>query len=112
MVELAATIRNAHGIHCRPSAAIVKALTGYTGDVQVSTDGGSCDPRSIMGLLALCLHEGTPVTVRVEGPEEEAVARRVVELLEMHYDFPPRREGENTQVILQELGARLPDPPP
>lgn len=112
MVELTATVRNAHGIHCRPSAAIVKAVTGYPGEIEVTAESGRCDPRSIMGLIALGLAEGAAVTIRVDGPEEEATARRLAELFETHYDFPPRREGEDTRVILQEMGARVPPPAP
>ena len=112
MIELTATVRNAHGIHCRPSAAIVKAVTGYPGDIEIIAESGTCDPRSIMGLIALGLAEGAQVTIRVAGPEEEDQARRLVDMFEMHYDFPPRREGEDTKVILQEMGARVPPPEP
>lgn len=112
MFETTATVRNANGIHCRPSAAIVKAVTGYPGDITIAAEGGTCDPRSIMGLIALGLHEGAQVTIRVEGPEEEEQGRRIAELFETHYDFPARREGEDTSTLLEEMGARVPPPPP
>jgi phosphotransferase system HPr (HPr) family protein len=112
MIELTATVRNAHGIHCRPSAAIVKAVTGYPGDIEVIAESGTCDPRSIMGLIALGLAEGAAITIRVSGPEEEAQCRRLVELFELHYDFPPRHSGEDTKVLLQEMGASVPPPAP
>ena len=111
MVEMTATVRNSQGIHCRPSAAIVKAVTGYPGDIEVIAEGGRCDPRSIMGILALGLHEGATLTIRVEGPEEEFQCRRVVELFETHYDFPPRRDSESTQTILEDMGAQIPPKP-
>ena len=102
MVERTATIVNSAGIHCRPSAAIVKDLNGYAGDITLATAEGSCDPRSIMELLALCLQEGTAVRVRVEGPDEVQVADRLVTLLETHFDFPPRLAGEDTRVLLKQ----------
>lgn len=105
MIERKATVRNEHGIHCRPSAAIVKALTGYPGSITLNAASGSCDPRSIIGLIALGLEPGAEVTVLVEGPDEEAEAKHVVDLLETQYDFPPRNEGENTQVLLDRMGV-------
>jgi phosphocarrier protein len=110
MVERTAVIRNAAGIHCRPSACIVKAVTGYPGNITVISPAGSCDPRSIMGLIAMGLEPGTNITIRVEGPDEEAQCDKLVELFETHYDFPHRHPGEDTQVILRELGVRTPAP--
>lgn len=59
-----------------------------------------------MALIGLGLEEGTEIVVRVEGPDEEDQCRRLVELFETHFDFPHRHPGEDTQVILQEIGAR------
>lgn len=109
MVEATATIRNSAGIHCRPSAAIVKAMNGYTGELSITTANGSCDPRSIMGLLSLCLEVGTPVRIRVEGPDETATACKLVELLETHFDFPARLSSEDTLTLLDDVGVH---PPP
>lgn len=108
MVEATAIIRNSAGIHCRPSAAIVKALQSYDGHLEVSTSNGSGDPRSIMGLLALCLEPGTKVRVRVEGPDESATASKLVELLETHYDFPHRLTGEDTMTLLDDISPHAP----
>ena len=106
VVELPAIIRNSAGIHCRPSACIVKATAAYPGQITVVADAGECDPRSIMALIALGLDQGTTISIRVEGPDEEDQCRRIVELFETHYDFPHRHPGEDTQVILRDLGAR------
>lgn len=90
MIERTATIRNSAGIHCRPSAAIVKALQGYDGRVDVVCGDSECAPLSVMGLLQLELQCGTTVTVRVSGGDEAATCDRVVALFETQFDFPPR----------------------
>ncbi|MCS6772300.1 MAG: HPr family phosphocarrier protein [Kiritimatiellae bacterium] len=100
-----AIVRNAAGIHCRPSACIVKAVIGYPGEIRVLSPNGECDPRSIIALISLGLEEGTPVTIRVEGPDEEEQCRRLVELFETHFDFPERKPGEDTQALLGGLRA-------
>jgi phosphotransferase system HPr (HPr) family protein len=89
MVEVIATVRNTMGIHCRPSAIIVKATQDFDGDLEVVSPDGRCNPRSILELIAMGLSEGTTVMIRVSGPEEEKVAPRFVELFERHFDFPP-----------------------
>ena len=86
-----AVIRNAMGIHCRPSAEIIKVAGPYPGTATVETATASADCRSIMGLLSLGLETGTPVRVRVEGPDEEAMCEKLAALFEKHFDFPPRK---------------------
>jgi len=108
MVEATATIRNSAGIHCRPSAAIVKGVGDYPGRLEISTANGTSDPRSIMGLLSLCLEVGTRVRIVVDGPDETATALRLVELLEMHYDFPTRLTGEDTMTLLDDVSPHAP----
>lgn len=84
-----ATIQNAQGIHCRPSAVIVKAFMNYPGRILLRNRNGACDVSSVMQLLSLELRQGSQVTVEVEGEDESATADRLVELLETHFDFPP-----------------------
>jgi len=84
-----ATIANAQGIHCRPSALIVKEFMGYAGKIRISNGNGSCDVSSVMQLLSLEMHQDSKVTIEVEGDNEAAVADRLVELFQTHFDFPP-----------------------
>ncbi len=103
MVERKAIIRNSAGIHCRPSACIVKAASSYPGQIAVRTPSGSCDPRSIMALIAMGLDAGAEIVISVEGPDEEAQCGRLVELFETHFDFPHRHAGEDTQTLLRDM---------
>ncbi len=94
MIELPAIVRNAAGIHCRPSAEIIKEVMGYPGNVRIASQSRESDLRSVMSLLALGLQQGTNILIRVTGPDEEAMCRKLVTLFETHFDFPPRAEGE------------------
>lgn len=84
-----AIVANAQGIHCRPSALIVKEFLGYPGKIRIANGSGSCDVSSVMQLLSLEMHQGSRVKIEVEGENEVAVADRLVELFETHFDFPP-----------------------
>ena len=85
-----AIIANSQGIHCRPSAVIVKEFQGYPGRVRISNGNGACDVTSVMQLLSLELHQGCEIKIEVMGADEAARADRLVELFQTHFDFPPQ----------------------
>lgn len=85
-----AIIANPQGIHCRPSALIVKEFASYPGTISVSNDNGTAALSSVLQLLSLEIHMGSSVRITVEGPDEAATADRLVELFQTRFDFPPR----------------------
>lgn len=88
MIEVQAVIQNEHGIHCRPTAVIMKAIGAYEGTIEVTAPEGRTDPRSMLGLMSLCLVKGTQVTIRVEGPDEQSMSEKLKILFETKFDFP------------------------
>lgn len=90
MYRIQATIQNEAGIHCRPTAIIIKTIGEYDGRIEISHANGRSDPRSMLGLMSLCLSCGTEITIEVEGPDEEAWANKLKDLFEYHFDFPPQ----------------------
>lgn len=103
MIQRIATIRNSAGIHCRPSAVIIKTVSGYAGKVEVSAGAGDVDLRSMLALVSLGLERGARVTVRVTGPDEESFCDELVELFERHFDFPPLGGDERARVASEML---------
>ena len=97
MIEKSATVRNDLGIHCRPSAVIIKECGRYAGQMGIGTESGPADLRSLIALVALGLEKGARVDIRVSGPDEERVCARLVELFETHFDFPPLPEQERAR---------------
>lgn len=89
MVEKSAKIRNAQGIHCRPSAVIVKYVSDYEGDIRVSGERGETSLKSILELMILELYVGSSITIQVSGPDEGQMCNDLVSLFETHFDFPP-----------------------
>ena len=90
MIRAQATVQNAHGIHCRPSAVLVKEGSAYPGEILVTAKSGTSDLRSALGLIMLGLEKGAEVAIQVAGPDEEAFCKKLVDLFEYHFDFPPR----------------------
>lgn len=89
MYRIQAIIQNEAGIHCRPTAVIIKTIGQYEGRIEIINAEGRSDPRSMLGLMSLCLVKGTAVTIEVEGPDEERWANKLKDLFEFHFDFPP-----------------------
>jgi phosphotransferase system HPr (HPr) family protein len=94
-MEKKVRIRNAHGIHCRPSAVIVKECAQFAADMTIACANGEANPKSIIAIIALGMSEGDEATVSASGADEEAACQRLAELLETHFDFPPREPGQS-----------------
>lgn len=94
MVSRQVIIQNENGIHCRPSAAILKEVQRH-GENQVTLHHGEsqCNPGSILALMSLGLAKGDEVRVDVTGPKAEQVADQIAKLLEREFDFPPEHEA-------------------
>ncbi|HEY5653165.1 MAG TPA: HPr family phosphocarrier protein [Pontiella sp.] len=90
MFESIAVIQNEAGIHCRPSAILVKEGLAYPGEILVTAMSGSCNLTSALECIMLGLQQGTQVTIQVTGPNEEEFGKKLVELFETHFDFPPQ----------------------
>ncbi len=90
MVETKAVVQNEAGIHCRPSAILVKEGCAYAGEILVTADSGTCTLTSALELIMLGLEKGATVNIQVSGPDEEEEAKKLAELFETHFDFPPR----------------------
>ena len=88
MIEVNAVIKNAAGIHCRPTAVITQAFAACKSTVTVIAASGTCHLGSALELLMLGLEQGTPVTLQVSGPDEADAAVRFKELFETEFDFP------------------------
>ncbi len=84
-------MRNSAGIHVRPSGLIGKEFEDYPGNISLRAHDMETDLSNVLGIISLGLQKGDQVSVRVEGPDDEAVCARLIELLEKEYDFPPRK---------------------
>lgn len=75
------TINDALGIHARPAGLLVKLVSGYQSEVVIAKDGKEVNAKRVMGLMGLGATTGTEITVKVEGPDEEAAAKAVEDFL-------------------------------
>ena len=90
MFEAKAVVQNEAGIHCRPSAILVKEGSAYPGDILVTANSGTCTLTSALECIMLGLEKGAEVTIQVTGPDEEVFCKKLADLFEYHFDFPPQ----------------------
>ena len=81
-----AVICNERGLHARASAKFVKTAAGFEAEVTVSKDGHTVDARSIMGLMMLAAGPGAEIEIVAEGPDAEAVAKALEDLVSCRFD--------------------------
>ena len=86
MTEMTATIKNNDGIHLRPSHLILDLIADYPGNVHLQSAKGHTDLRSIMDLMMLALERGTEVKIGVNGPDEDLVCQKLVDLFETEFE--------------------------
>lgn len=96
-----ATIRNPHGLHIRPAAALVTALMGLDADVTLSnasTGTGPAPGASLSRVAALQVMRGQVLEARITGPDAERVRGVLADLASRNFGEDaaapgPRRSG-------------------
>jgi phosphocarrier protein len=85
MREQELTVSNRLGLHARAAAKLVQAVQHFQASVLLLSGGREVNAKSIMGVMMLAAGQGTVVTVRAEGPDEDAALTAAVELFERNF---------------------------
>lgn len=86
VVEREVQIVNRLGLHARAAAKLVHRASGFESRVTLVKDGEEVDAKSILGILVLAAAQGTRVTVRTEGPDEEEALAAVTDLIAARFE--------------------------
>ena len=70
-------IVNKLGLHARAATKLVQTASRFDAEVELQKDGHVANGKSVMGVLLLCGHQGSRVTVSANGPD----AREAVEAI-------------------------------
>lgn len=74
MIERTVTIVNKAGMHTRPASNIVKMASKYRSDFYIVKNGYSINGKSIIGVMTLAAEQGSKLTLRLEGEDEQKAA--------------------------------------
>ncbi|HXX63527.1 MAG TPA: HPr family phosphocarrier protein [Bacteroidota bacterium] len=86
MIERTVTILNKKGLHTRPAASLVKTAARFQSELTIRKDNFEINGKSIIGVMTLAAEEGSTLTLRLDGPDEEQAAAALVELFERKFD--------------------------
>lgn len=86
MVERETEIVNRLGLHARAAAKLVHMAGGFQSRVTVLKDDEEVDGKSILGLMLLAAGQGSRVTIRCEGTDEEEAMQAITHLISSRFD--------------------------
>ena len=81
MTEREVEIVNRLGLHARAAAKLVQTAGRFDSRVSLVMNGDEVDAKSILGILLLAAAQGTSVTVRCEGEDEDEALEAVTRLI-------------------------------
>lgn len=81
MIERETEIVNRLGLHARAAAKLVHTAGNFKSRVTVVKDGEEVDAKSILGILLLAAAQGSTITVRCEGDDEQDALKAVTDLI-------------------------------
>ena len=97
------TIQNAHGLHLRPAANLIKTLSRFPGEVFVENRSANRGPvlaRSLVDVARLQIRQGDSVRFSISAPDPKPVIDSIQALIDSHFgEFaqaaPPAETGES-----------------
>lgn len=81
VVEREVEIVNRLGLHARAAAKLVHRASAFDSKVTLVKDGEEVDAKSILGILLLAAAQGTRLTLRADGPDEDQAMAAVAALI-------------------------------
>lgn len=88
MVTKKLIIKNAFGLHMKPAAVLAKAASACSSEVTIAVEDGILNPKSILGIMAAAIQQGTQIELRCDGETEAEDLKRLSELIEGGFEEP------------------------
>ena len=81
MIEAQITIVNQLGLHMRAAGKFAKLAGRFRSRIHLLRDGVSVDGKSIVGILTLAAAQGSTLTLRAEGEDENDAMKALGDLV-------------------------------
>jgi phosphocarrier protein len=86
MLERSLEITNKKGLHARAAAKLINLTSNFQSDVLIVKGDNEVNGKSILGLLMLAAHQGTWLTVKVQGQDEADALNSICSLIEGKFE--------------------------
>jgi phosphocarrier protein len=82
MVKKRIYIVNKLGLHARAAVKFMNLANRFASSVRIEKDGNEIDGKSILGILTLAAVQGSLITLKISGPDENQALRALETLIE------------------------------
>jgi phosphocarrier protein len=82
MVKKKIVIINKLGLHARAAVKFMNLANRFVSSVRIEKDGNEIDGKSILGILTLAAVQGSVITLKISGSDEEQALRALEKLIE------------------------------
>jgi phosphocarrier protein HPr len=82
MTEKNFTVKNRLGLHARPAALFVQTTNRFKASIKVRKGEQEVDGKSIMGLMMLAAEEGSTLTIKADGLDENDLLTSLQQLFD------------------------------
>ena len=86
MIKTKVTIINKLGLHARASAKFVSTAARFQSRIDVIKETQTINGKSIMGVMMLAANKGSELTLQIEGPDETAMEKALLELINNRFN--------------------------
>ena len=88
MIERKVTIINRLGLHARAAAKLVDCATRFSSRIDLLKQDHGVDAKSIMSVMMLAAGQGTELTLRISGEDEQDALEALVGLINDRFGEP------------------------
>lgn len=81
MAEKTYTVIDETGIHARPATVLVSEAGKFSSDIQLEHQGQKANLKSIMGVMAMGIRQGSEIKIIAEGQDAEEALKAIDEKL-------------------------------
>jgi phosphocarrier protein HPr len=82
MVKKKIYIVNKLGLHARAAVKFMNLANRFASSVRIEKDGNEIDGKSILGILTLAAVQGSLITLKISGPDEDQALQALETLIE------------------------------
>ena len=82
MVSRNVTIKNASGLHLRPTGMLCNEAIKYQSSVKFLSRNNLTNAKSVLSVLGACIKCGDEIEFVCEGPDEEEALEAMIRLVE------------------------------
>lgn len=86
MVKKKVVVKNRLGLHARAAVKFMNLANRFASSVWIEKDGNEIDGKSILGILTLAAVQGSKITLKISGPDEDQALNALETLIENKFN--------------------------